>query len=109
MKKQKTDESKSQAGSAKSAEDDTDLLDSAAVDEYILESVKTKPKPYRHCQKKTISLPSLAKACDRTEVAGRSAAVLATSVLHDLGLMSPIDRSTVIDRSKIRRERSKNS
>ena len=38
----------------------------------------------------------------------RSAAVLATSVLHDLGLVSPIDRSKVIDRSKIRRERRKN-
>jgi len=55
----------------------------------------------------TMSLPSLAKACDRTGVSDRSAAVLATSVLHDLGLVSPIDRSKVIDRSKIRRERSK--
>src|SRR6218665_3056184 len=36
------------------------------------------------------------------------AAVLATSVLHDLGLVSPIDRSKVIDRSKIRRVRRKN-
>src|SRR6218665_285059 len=37
------------------------------------------------------------------------AAILATSVLHNLGLVSPIDRSKVIDRSKIRRERRKNS
>src|SRR6218665_1177843 len=42
------------------------------------------------------------------QVSYRSAAVLATSVLHDLGLVSPIDRSKVIDRSKIRRERRKN-
>src|SRR6218665_594951 len=42
------------------------------------------------------------------QVSDRSATVLATSVLHDLGLMSPIDRSKVIDRSKIRRERRKN-
>src|SRR6218665_545329 len=42
------------------------------------------------------------------QVSDRSAAVLATSVLHDLGLESPIDRSKVIDRSKIRRERRKN-
>src|SRR6218665_1060314 len=42
------------------------------------------------------------------QVSDRSAAVLATSVLHDLGLVSPIDRSKVIDRSKIRRERRKN-
>ena len=62
MKKQKTDESKSQADSAKSAEDDTDLPDSATVDEYIPESVKTKPKPDRHCTKMAICLSSLAKA-----------------------------------------------
>src|SRR6218665_500307 len=42
------------------------------------------------------------------QVSDRSATVLATSVLHDLGLMSPIDRSKVIDRSKIRRECRKN-
>src|SRR6218665_890959 len=56
----------------------------------------------------TKSLPSLAKACDRTGVSDRSAAVLATLVQHDLGLVSPIDRSKVIDRSKIRRERRGN-
>jgi len=108
MKTQKTDESTSQAYSAKSAEDDTDSdtdTDSATVDEYIPESVKTTPKPERQCQKMTISLPSL--ACDRTGVSDRPAAVLATSVLHDLGVLSPIDRSKVIDRSKIRRECSK--
>jgi len=42
------------------------------------------------------------------QVSDRSAAVLATSVLHDLGLVSPIDRSKVIDRSMVRRERRKN-
>src|SRR6218665_1301065 len=42
------------------------------------------------------------------QVSDRSAAVLATPVLHNLGLVSPIDRSKVIDRSKIRRERRKN-
>src|SRR6218665_4128982 len=42
------------------------------------------------------------------QVSDRSAAVLATSVLHGLGLVSPIDQSKVIDRSKIRRERRKN-
>ena len=55
----------------------------------------------------TISIPSLTKACDRNGVSDRLAAVLETSVLHDLGLELPIDRSKVIDRSKIRRERSK--
>jgi len=111
MRKRKTDgdASKSQADSCESTEYDTDSSDSATVDEYILdpESVKTKPKPDRQCNKMTISLPSLPKACDPTGVLDRSAAVLATSVLHDLGLVSLLDRSKVIDRSKIRRERSK--
>lgn len=107
MKKQKTNES-IQAFSAKSSEDNTDSdTDTDTVDEYLPESVKTTPKPDRQCQKMTISLPSLAKACDRTGVSDRSAAILATSVLNDLGVVSSIDRSKVIDRSKIRRERSK--
>ena len=111
MKKQKTDgdATKGQADYAESTEYDTDSSDSVTVDEYIRdpESVMTKPKPDRQCKKMTISQPSLAKACDRTGVSDRSAAVLATSVLHDLGLVSKIDRSKVINRSKIRRERSK--
>src|SRR6218665_2221338 len=37
-------------------------------------------------------------------VSDRSVAVFATSVQHDLELVSPIDRSRVIDRNKIRRE-----
>ena len=46
----------------------------------------------------------LAKAYDRTRVSDRSAAVL---VLHDLGVESPIDRSKVIDWSKVRRKHNK--
>src|SRR6218665_1186670 len=42
------------------------------------------------------------------QVSDRSAAVLATSVLHDIGLVSPIGWSKVINRSKIRQERRKN-
>jgi len=107
IKKQKTNECKSLINSDKNVEDDTDSSDSATIDDYIPKSLKTKPKPDRQYKKMTISLPSLSKACDRTGVSDRSAAVLATSVLHDRGLVSPIDRSKVIDRSKIRRERSK--
>ena len=51
----KTDESKSQADSSESAEDDTDSSDSATVDEYIPESVKTNSNPVatpeRQCKK----------------------------------------------------------
>ena len=103
MTKQKTYESTSQAYSVKSGEDDTDSdtdNDSATVEEYNPESVKTTPTPDRHCQKMTITIPSHAKAFDRVGVSDRSAAILATSVLHDLGVASPIDRCKVIDRSQ---------
>jgi len=104
MKKQKTDESTSQAYSAKSAEDNTDSdidIDCATVDEYIPESVKTTPKPERRCQKTTNSHYSLKLAIGPESQID----VLATLVLHDLGVVSPIDRSKVIDRSKIRQRK----
>ena len=50
----------------------------------------------------TIALPSLAIACDRTGVSDRSANVLAISVLHDVGIGSPINLSKVINQIKIR-------
>ena len=72
IKKQTTDERKRQADSTESAEDDTDRAedDTDSADDIIPESVKAKttPKPDRQCQKMTISLPSLAKACHRTGV-----------------------------------------
>src|SRR6218665_927414 len=86
MKKLNTDESKSEADSDVSAEYDTH----SSNDEYVPEPVKTKPKPDRQIKIMTKSLPSFAKACDRTGVSDRSAAILATSVHHDLGLVSPI-------------------
>jgi len=63
LKKQKTDgdANKSQTDSAESMEDESDSSDSATVDEYIPDSIKTKPKPERQCQKMTISLPSSLK------------------------------------------------
>lgn len=54
-----------------------------------------------------ISLPNLAVACDRTGVSDRSAAIIASSVLHDIGIVSKDTQSKVIDRSKLRRERRK--
>lgn len=55
----------------------------------------------------TVRLPSLAKACDRTGISDRAAAIIASSVLQDMRIVSPNDTSKVIDRSKIRRERSR--
>lgn len=58
-------------------------------------------------KKKRLNLPSLALACDRTGVSDRAAAIIASSVLKDVGIISSEDTSGVIDRSKLRRERTK--
>lgn len=50
-----------------------------------------------------INLPTLSNTCDRYGVSDRAAAAIASSVLHDIG--SDLE---VIDRHKLRRERSKN-
>lgn len=54
-----------------------------------------------------INLPSLALACDRTGVSDRSAAIIASAVLKDVGIITSNDQSYVVDRSKVRRERAK--
>ncbi|CAH0562737.1 unnamed protein product [Brassicogethes aeneus] len=54
-----------------------------------------------------IKLPSLAQACDRTGVSDRSAAIIASAVLKDIGLITSEEASKIIDRSKIRRERKR--
>lgn len=52
-------------------------------------------------------LPNVALACDRTGVSDRSAAILINSALKDMGIISKNNSSKVVDRSKIRRERTK--
>lgn len=52
-------------------------------------------------------LPALARACDRTGVSDRSAAAIASAVLQDFGVISSLDASSVVDRSKVRRERKR--
>ena len=55
-----------------------------------------------------VKLPSLASICDRTGVSDRTAAAIASAVLEDIGLITPLDNSKVIDRMKVRRERKRN-
>nr|CAI5841856.1 unnamed protein product [Callosobruchus analis] len=52
-----------------------------------------------------INIKKLALVCDRTGVSDRAAAMLASAVLHDVGIITKDDKSQVIDRSKIRRAR----
>lgn len=54
-----------------------------------------------------ISLSKLAKACDRTGVSDRTAAIIASAVLEDLKIITPDDSTKIIDRSKIRRARKR--
>lgn len=50
-------------------------------------------------------LANFAAECDRHGVSDRSAAKLATAVLQDLGIIHEDDKSKIIDRNKVRRER----
>ena len=54
-----------------------------------------------------VSLPSVACELDRRNISDRSGAAIVSAFLTDMGLVSAHDTSSVIDRSKIRRERSK--
>ena len=54
-------------------------------------------------------LPTLARACNRHGVSDRCAAALASAVLQDFGVITPTDKSKVIDKNRIRRERKKSA
>ena len=54
-----------------------------------------------------LHLPTLAEACDRTGISDRSAAIIVSAVLKDVGIVTQTDSSIIVDRSKIRRERTK--
>lgn len=49
----------------------------------------------------------MAKTCDRFGISDRSAALVVSATLQDLGLIQNEDKTRVVDRSKIRRERLK--
>lgn len=51
------------------------------------------------------TLPTLARECDRWGLSGRGAAAVSSALLQDLGIVHENDTASIIDRSKIRRER----
>lgn len=53
------------------------------------------------------SIPTVALECNTTSISDRSAARIASAVLKDFGIVSESEKSNVIDRSKIRRERKR--
>lgn len=58
-------------------------------------------------KKKTKHLQTVACACDRAGVSDRAAALIVSSALQDIGVVSSQDMSEVVDRNKIRRARQK--
>ncbi|KAK4880508.1 hypothetical protein RN001_008654 [Aquatica leii] len=51
------------------------------------------------------TLPTVARECDRWGLSDRSAAAVCSALLQDLVIVTENDTASVIDRSKIRRER----
>ncbi|KAF2892685.1 hypothetical protein ILUMI_13488 [Ignelater luminosus] len=51
-----------------------------------------------------VKFSSVAPACNRTSISDRSAAIIASAVLRDVGIISKEDPSFIVDRSKIRRQ-----
>ena len=60
--------------------------------------------PSKGCSK--TNLLSVAQVCDRAGVSERTAALLASSLLFDMGQINKNDQNSVIDCHKIRRERA---
>ena len=57
--------------------------------------------------RKNLHLSREAQACDQTGVSDRTAAIITSSLLIDLGEVTKDDYSSVVDRHKIRRNRQK--
>ena len=64
-------------------------------------------KKMKEVSQMTLNLSSLAKICDRTGTSDRAAAAIASSTLQDFGIVTEDDSTKVIDRSKVRRARSR--
>jgi hypothetical protein len=73
-----------------------------------IENKKQKQIEGKYNATRSPHMPSLAAACDRTGVSDRTAAMITSAVLHDIGEITEEDPSKVIDRSKFRRERIRN-
>jgi len=73
---------------------------SCTADEFVAESSNI-PASSQNRRKWS----NLARMCERYQVSDRAAAAAANSVLEDVGMVTDDDKTCVIDRSKLRRER----
>lgn len=87
-----------------SAESESDST--SDIESNILSPRSTpKHKSSTVCSKNKIAFSNVAMACDRIGISDRAAAIIVSSTLQDLGIVSSTDSSMVVDRNKIRRAR----
>ena len=55
----------------------------------------------------TVKLPNLAVACERTGISSRSAAMITSAILEDVGIVTSSESTGVTDRNKIVRQRKR--
>src|SRR5277367_1945394 len=79
-----------------SIDQDSNLTSNLRKDDAISNSLKLQMR---------VCLSNFARECDRHGVSDRCAASLATAVLQDVGVVSESDRSKIVDKCKVRRER----
>ena len=83
-----------------SSSTNTDQTQSSAASEFVSQSM-----PYENQNRMIWS--NLARMSERFQISDRAAAAIANSVMQDLGLITDDDKTYVIDRSKLRKERER--
>ena len=83
-----------------SSSTNTDQTQSSAASKFVSQSM-----PYENQNRMIWS--NLARMSERFQISDRAAAAIANSVMQDLGLITDDDKTYVIDRSKLRRERGR--
>lgn len=58
-------------------------------------------------QRNSLQIPVLARTLDRYSISDRAGAAIASAVLQDVGIIKNEDKSSIFDKNKIRRARSK--
>ena len=76
-------------------------------DLYQEDQSKSSASKSNSCSQNRLNLSCFITEVDRFQISDRAAAALATGLMRDLGLVSDSDKSQVVDRYKVRRERKK--
>ena len=95
------------SSSSTTLSDSSDIADD--FEHFLSLSIKNTEKKKKTPDKtpcKRMKFPAFALACDRTGVSDRTAALLTSSLLKDIAPQRKEESVVVIDRSKVRRERS---